>query len=57
VAGHVALMPDAHGDRATLQGPVDQLCQVTARPAAVAGHRWAAEPGRDDERLAHEIER
>ena len=31
---------------------VDQLGEVTAGPAAVAGGRWSAEPGGDQEELA-----
>ena len=47
----------ADGDGATLQCPVDELCQVTAGPAAVARQRRAAEPGRDDKGFAHDMER
>ena len=45
------------GDRATFQSPVDKLGEVPAGPAAVARHRRAAEPGRDNKGFAHEMER
>ena len=42
-----------HGRCATVQSPVDELGQVAARPAGVSRPGRAAEPGGDDEGLAH----